>query len=418
MRQHDALPRWSCQRPGLKTHSHTGIVGTVVPSSASIVIALAIFVFFLCACAPSTSHHEALTHLVPLHYAGGTISRADVDVLAPSPNLLGLDGDMREFVQAYTGHFHRDRQRMIQLHKSVISDAILDINYASDAEGGASEVFHRGTANCLSYANLFVALAREAGLNAQYQWVRLRPQWTRVGERISVRLHVNVVITLRSGVKYVVDIDPLTAAQKTRTRVLSDSDALALYHNNIAMEALARSDLEEAWAHNVRALDVNPDMSLLWVNLGAIYRLAGQHGAAERSYLRALKINPSDNSAMNNLVILYDLDGREADSKYWSDRVARYRLANPYYHAWLGDRAAEVDNWAQALMHYTDALRLDPKEPQLQYEMSVIYYQLGDLNEAARYIARAIKSTTLSADVAHYQLQLEAIKKEQLAGLN
>ncbi len=32
------------------------------------------------------------------------------------------------------------------------------------AGGGARDVFHRGSANCLSYASLFVALAREADL--------------------------------------------------------------------------------------------------------------------------------------------------------------------------------------------------------------------------------------------------------------
>jgi len=362
------------------------------------------------------SRREALAQITPLHHAGSTIDITDIDFLASTPDLLGLDDDMRKFVETYTGHLNHDRQRMVQLHQSIKSDAILDISYAPNAEGGASDVFHRGTANCLSYANLFVALAREADLNAKYQWVRVRPQWTRVGERVAVRLHVNVVVKLRSGVEYVVDIEPLTAAERTKTRVLSDNDAFALYHNNIAMDALARSELDQAWAHNVRALYMSPKMALLWVNLGAIYRLAGQHEEAERSYLYALQLKPGDRSAMNNLVVLYDLEGREADSKYWSDRVARYRLSNPYYHAWLGDKAGEADDWSQALMHYTDALRLEPEEARLQYEMGVIHYKLGDLEQAASYMAMAIKSATLRTDIDDYQKQLDAVRREQVAG--
>jgi Flp pilus assembly protein TadD len=157
-------------------------------------------------------------------------------------------------------------------------------------------------------------------------------------------------------------------------------------------------------------------MSLLWVNLGAIYRLAGQHEAAERSYFYALELNPRDHSAMNNLVVLYDLDGREAESMYWSERVARYRLSNPYYHAWLGDKAGEADNWSQALMHYTDALRLGPEETRLNYEMGVIHYKLGDLDEAARYISIAINSATLRSDMDSYQSQLKAVRRKQVAG--
>jgi len=384
-------------------------------AAATLAVTLA-SLFLLGGCSSGLSHREALSQITPLHYAGNTIELEDVDVLAPTPDLLALDDDMRHFVDTYTGHLNHDRMRMVLLHQSIKSDAILDIQYAPDAEGGATEVFHRGTANCLSYANLFIALARDANLKANYQWVQVRPQWTRIGERVAVRLHVNAVVKLRSGVEYVVDIEPLTAAERTRTRLLSDTDAFALYHNNIAMEALGRSELGQAWVHNVRALQLSPKMSLLWVNLGAVYRLAGQHEEAERAYFYALQLNSGEHSAMNNLVVLYNLEGREEESKYWSDKVARYRLTNPYYHAWLGDKAGEADDWAQALMHYTDALRLEPEETRLQYEMGVIHYQLGDLDEAARYISMAIKSATLRTDIDNYQSQLEAVKREQLAG--
>ena len=43
---------------------------------------------------------------------------------------------------------------------------------------------------------------------------------------------------------------------------------------------------------------------------------------------------------MNNLVVLYDMDSRLAERDHWEERVANYRDANPYYHAWMGDEAA------------------------------------------------------------------------------
>jgi hypothetical protein len=147
---------------------------------------------FLTACAANTAHIDAMANLSPLLVGGRIIRVDDVATLAPNPDLLGLDDDMREFVETYTGELYNDRQRMNHLHESITSNAILDIEYEANAEGVAQEVFHRGTANCLSYANLFVALAREAGLDADYQWVKIRPQWSRVGERVAVRLHVIV----------------------------------------------------------------------------------------------------------------------------------------------------------------------------------------------------------------------------------
>jgi len=378
---------------------------------------------FLAACASNTTHIDALANLSPLEFDGRTISVNDVATLVPTPDLLGVDGDMKQFVETYTGELYSDRQRMNHLHQSITSSAILNVEYAADAEGVAREVFHRGTANCLSYANLFVALAREAGLHANYQWVKVRPQWSRVGERVAVRLHVNVIVTLRHGEEYIVDIDPLPPSERTGNRVLSDVDAMALYHNNIAMAALARNEIDQAWIQAVRALQLSPKMSLLWVNIGAIYRVAGQHEDAQSSYFTALALNSGDRSAMNNLVVLYNLDGNEEQAKYWSDQVARYRTNNPWYHAWLGDKAGEAGDWSQALMHYSDARRRDPQDGRLQYAVGLIYYQLGDLTEARRYVAMAIETVSKTvglrrSELEGYQMQLDAIVQEQLATLD
>ena len=42
---------------------------------------------------------------------------------------------------------------------------------------------------------------------------------------------------------------------------------------------------------------------------------------------------------MNNLAVLFELEGRPEEQAYWERQLARYRDANPYYHAWLGDEA-------------------------------------------------------------------------------
>lgn len=391
---------------------------------ASSCIAISFFgLLNLTACATNTIHIDAMANLSPLVFDARVISVDDVATLVPTPDLLGLDDDMRGFVETYTGQLYSDRQRMNHLHQSITSNAILDVKYAVDAEGGAQDVFHRGTANCLSYANLFVALAREAGLDANFQWVKVRPQWSRVGERVAVRLHVNVIVALRNGQEYIVDIDPLLPFETTSHHVLSDTDALALYHNNIAMGALSRNEIDEAWIQAVRALQLSPKMSLLWVNIGAIYRVAGQHEDAQSSYFTALALNSQDRSAMNNLVVLYSLEGNEEKAKYWSDQVARYRTNNPWYHAWLGDKAGEAGDWSQALMHYSDARRHDSEDDRLQYAVGQIHYQLGDLTEAHRFVAMAIETANTTgglrrSELEGYQMQLDAIMKEQLAGLD
>jgi len=369
----------------------------------------------LLACSTTSGQIRSVSQLAPLQLDGRSLGVAAVAERAPTPDLLATDRDMRDFVQLYTGGVRSKRQRLMMLHSAVQGAATLDMQYDPLAEGAASEVFHRGSANCLSYANLFVALAREAGLDARYQWLDMRPQWTRRGERVMLRLHVNVVIKLGNREQFMVDIDPLPSRDIAGSREVSDTDAQALYHSNIAMEALAGGDLEQAWLHGVRALQLSPRTAHLWVNLGAIYRQAGQHRDAESSYLYALQLDPQDRSAMNNLVVLYGIEGRAQDRDYWSQRVARYRTANPYYHAWLGDQAAALEDWNAALQRYEEALALLPQDSHLLYATGVAHYRLDDLVTAASYFKRAIKTATLRSDIEIYQAQLDTVQRKQLA---
>ncbi len=391
----------------------TGLTGGLWRALSA--ICLSVGIFALAGCAVTTGRTGPAPQISPLQLADRTVQLSEVDAIAPTPELLALDAEMRDFVETYTGDLRTRRQRLTVLHESIKSPSLLNIQYEANAEGAAAAVFHRGTANCLSYAHLFVALAREAGLDAQYQWLEVRPQWSRIGQRVAVRLHVNVVVNLRRGEQYMVDIDPLQATEVTGSRVITDLDAAALYHNNIAMDALALKQMELAWGHAVKALELSPKMPHLWVNLGAIYRLAGQHAAAEDNYLYALQLNSRYRSAMNNLLVLYEIEGREDDLKLWSSRVARYRAQNPYYHAWLGDKAGETGNWQQAQVHYTRALKLNPEDGSLQYAMGLIHYQLGEYEAASRYITSAIEATTLRRDVESYQKQLDVVNREHLA---
>ena len=368
------------------------------------------------ACSSLSFSPVAEPEIAPLKLPDRQFELVDVATLAPTPDLLGMDEDMVAFVSRYTGELGSQRQRLQSLHRALSSAGIHDLQYDPFAEGTAAQAFHRGTVNCLSYANLFVAMAREAGLDANYQWVDVRPQWTRMKERVAVRLHVNVVIKLRGTEGYMADIDPLEPRDITGTHKISDRDAAALYHSNIAMDALAEEQLASAWAHAARAVQLSPEMAHLWVNLGAVYRLSGQHEDAEQSYLHALELSPRDRSAMTNLAILYGMQGRLLEQQQWQQQIAHYQKSNPYYHASLGDSSAEQEDWPSALKHYQKALVHGSDDSRLLYATGLIYYHLGDLEAASRLITQAIEHATLRREINSYQIQLEVVQRENLAG--
>lgn len=391
-------------------HTATGRSGHLPAVLATVLLAV-----LLAGCTSTPRDRSSLALIEPLQLEDRVLTLGDVAVAPDAPDLLALDEQMRDFVETYAGTRGSQHTRLLNLHQAMKSGAMLDMQYDPFAEGSASDAFHRGSANCLSYAHLFVALAREAGLDARYQWLEVRPQWTRMGERVAVRLHVNALVRINTGERFMVDIDPLPSRDVANTRLISDSDAEALYHNNIAMDAFADDDLETAWVHMVKALQLSPNMQQLWVNIGAIYRRSGQLDAAERSYFQALVYDRNDRSAMNNLVILYEEMGRESEKAYWVERVERYRNENPYYHAWLGDKAAEEGDWGGAREHYDEALERKPGDSRLLYAAGLIRYQLGDLEGATVFITEAMEAATLRGDVETYRVQLEAVRREQLA---
>lgn len=378
---------------------------------------LSLLAIFLAGCSQNPAHRDAVDALPPLYRGDALVAVSDVARSTPTPALLELDEEMHAFVERYAGASPNPRQRLINLHAAVKGSGTLGMQYDPFAEGTARDAFNRGSANCLTYAHLFVALARDARLDARYQWLEVRPQWTRVGERVARRLHVNVLVRLPNGEQYMVDIDPLQSRDIAGSSVLSDSDGAALYHSNIAVEALSGDDLELAWRNSVRALQLSPAMTHLWVNLGAIYRAAGQPDAAEQAYFQALKLDPGEHSAMNNLMVLYADLGREDERAYWATRVERHRQSSPFFHAWLGDRAAEREAWEKALGHYRRAIELRPDDSRLLYALGMIEYRRGDFDAATRWIGRAIDRATLRGDIDHYRLQLETVRREATAAL-
>ena len=371
----------------------------------------------LVGCAHYAPPTPGVVELPPLQLPGGTVTPGAAVADVETPDLLALTSDMRDFVDRYAGDGNQ-RQRLMTLHQSLRSPALLDVRYDAAADGTAAEAFDSGTANCLSYAHLFVALARYAGLNVSYQSLALRPEWSRHGDQVALRRHVNVRVDLRHGEQYMVDIDPVARERIASAEQLSDEEAAALFHANRAMDLLLSKNQAAAYAQALRALELAPGIDYLWVNLGAIYRQAGQSLAAEMAYKTALAVNPESPSAMNNLAVLYNMRGDVEESQRWEEKVRRHRERNPYHQYALGEVAESAGDLEGALEHYRAAIRLKANDAEFYYRVARVYHARHQYAETVRYLEEAIKRSRLVGERDEYRAFLQKVTENGLAHLD
>ena len=373
-------------------------------------ILVAIGVLFISACAGTAGLSGSSRMLLPpLQTETAEISLQQASVLAKDVDLLAINAEMKDLAEQHTANARTGRQRLMMLHQSLRAGGAIDLDYNPDANGSAAQTFASRSANCLSYASLFISLARHLGLNANYQTVSTRPQWNRVGERLTVAMHVNTTVSLRNGQRFEVDIAPLQRSRIVGTQVLSDSIAKAHYYNNIGMEYFFGGHNDKAFINMARALELAPQLDYLWANIGAVYRDNGQHDAAELSYQTALRINPDFSTAMNNLVVLYLMEGKQSEAKFYSDQIERHRLRNPYYHYQQAQIAENSGDYEQAIVHLRDAISRKNSDGEFYYLLSRIYFKTNRPEKSLQNIKLAIDHSTMLDQKKRYRDYLQHI---------
>lgn len=168
----------------------------------------------------------------------------------------------------------------------------------------AAEAFANRRADCVGYALLFVALSREAGIDARFGlWRGI------VGVDEEDSLHVRrghlVVVFARRAF----DLGGETPADPAELQVVSDRTALALFYSNRAAQSLSLGRPVEAVELGWRAVRYDPSLTAVWSNLGVALRRIGDAPGAILAYEMALRIDPSDRSVRRNLAVAREVSG-------------------------------------------------------------------------------------------------------------
>jgi tetratricopeptide (TPR) repeat protein len=300
-----------------------------------------------------------------------------------------VDDTMRAFVEAETGHANHQRAKLFTLLEAMKEIDLFALDYEVTTTYTPPVTFRERQGNCLSATMLFVALAREAGLDVEYQLVNVPPTWSDAPDILVISNHVNARVTPRNDREYVVDFNEIGYNDRMPSREIDDDYVLALFYNNLGAEALIRKDYALSFRYFRAGIEADSMISAIWSNLGVLYARQGFDQHAEAAYLQALASRSRNRTALTNLVNLYEARGDHATAQLYREQVRRYQERNPYYHFALAERAYSEQRLDDALAAVSRAIRLKGDEQRFHQLRGQTYLALGRESEAEKSFARA-----------------------------
>jgi len=337
-------------------------------------------------------------------------------------DMLELSPDIMDFVDRNVDMSLSPHGRLNDLLYAVLVDDNFELIY-DDTTRTAQETFRERHGNCLSFTNMFVAMARHAGLDASYQEVEIPPDWSFTGQAFLLSQHVNVLVDFRHYSPRVVDFnvsyepginyDYNTIYER---EVISDSRARAHYFNNIGAEHMLLSgDTHLALANFRESIKADETFSPAWINLGILYRRDGYVAYAEAAFLQALKFDNSSQVAMSNLANLFEEEGRIREAENYQNRVQVHRMRNPYYRYFLAQSDVINGDYAAAREHLEFAIKRRKDEDRFYFLMGISFAMSGDQIAAQEWMAKA-KELAENGDKQHYQNKIDRLMSPEPDG--
>lgn len=306
----------------------------------------------------------------------------------PVEDVIALDRPMQDFLAQHVDMSAGSSKRLEQLAAALGDKRAFGLRY-TETTRSAAETFHSREGNCVALSNLFVALARGAGLEVSYQEVDIPPDWERHGDSFLFYRHINALVDLGAAGRRTVDFSSEAPTRSENRHRVPDARAHAHYHSNLAVGLMQAGDLRGAFLALRRGLQADDSFTPLWTNLGALYLRVDAAAHAESSYLEALRRSGDDMIAISGLARLYEQIGDENRASHYRELAATFRNNNPYYRYQQARRELLSGNPAQALQHLDVAIARRPEESSFLRLRGSVLLQLGETERARADLRRA-----------------------------
>ncbi len=314
--------------------------------------------------------------------------------------------EMRRWLAAEVPRSNHSETQLNWLVQSLLNRSTAPLTYVGGYTGTAREVFTKGTANCLGFSQLFMALAREIDLPVYLLRVSDLQSFERDGDLIVASAHITAAFGTPDQ-RRILDFAERPVRAYRWVEQVSDLTAVALYYSNRGAEELRDGQTGRGLELLRTAVRLDPELAEAWVNLGVAERRSGDSAAAEKAYRTALEADPSIVTAYENLAALLRMSGRETEAEDLLALVDRTGNRNPFSYIALGDLSLRLGRLDEAGRFYRRAVRLDPNQAESQAALGQWALATEQIREARRQLRKAQKIDPQNARVGELARRLQ-----------
>lgn len=337
------------------------------------------------------------------------LSRPVVEKDLPNIDILAINRDMHLLLDSVDGATKSARLNTLM---EKLQDQNFSLLYDADATLNASTVFVEQRGNCMAFSVFMVAMARELGINAQFNEVLVPETWSLKNQQIFVYQHINVIANLDIEQR-MLDFNFVEYQPIYRQATLEDTDAFARFYSNLSMDFLSDQKYTDAFLYIRKALALSPQSADLWNNLGAVYRAGGHPDHAASAYRVSLVIDGTNTMALSNLERVLTEEGDWQSTNIISEHLQRYREQNPYY--WYGNALAayKQGHYELAINDIKAAISLEKNDHRFHFLLGLLRFKSGNYGYRG-HLQQALTLSAADRDQGRYRQKLEILGLEDI----
>ena len=343
----------------------------------------------------------------------------------PSPQeLLVLTPAMREFVDRTVLPKTRMLGKQEGLLQALYRDGRLNLKYDAERTRTAAETFSEGQGNCLSLVLMTAAFARELQLPVFFRSVVVDPQLTRNAGIIYQAGHVNLGLGTRPQERHlgieqsthiIVDFLPDRELKNSRAIEISEATIVAMYYNNRAAELMHAGDFKESYWWARAAVLADPRFSGGFNSLAIIYRRLGRLDLAEQVLAQVLNLEPDNEAALGNMVVLLREGQRPQEMARYEARLALVQPVPPFKYFDEGMEAMKRRDFRAADLLFGKELARSANNHELHFWAALAKLGLGQEERAARHLVLAAETSPTAGQQRIYEAKLSKLRDRQPA---